>query len=502
MLAVRVPQCHHQFVVEQWPEPSIRMCRTSYQFHQSIWMHPSIPVVSIRQASGASAETPRCTAVLFRWLCPSPSRIDHLRSACPALALNHRNLAHPPHGRNLHDHSDCLRLAVTRDCCRVTANEYSRVPMRLRSLVIILPIHPYLISLDCTFATVYHNYHSYSYQAECWHMCPYTIIASSVNGYVALTAFREFTPVSEPQPHVTIKISTFQIHFGKHDHCRAWSLNQFNIRLSQEKAPVLSSETNWCIARVTSNDDDDHNYRPRLFTPADERNQIRSRCCVKHHFSKSIESDHQPEKLQWMQCIAGNKYDYHKYSIRPYQPVKSNTIPTSHLTAIISRRTFIWLCKLTPEAAILITEREVKRVRASCTPTTRATSQNLGGQQRERQIGKFQKHGNNKRNVRPSISEPGESTSGDSNHSNDPDTGNSISVKSNKPSGLSHVNSSPVLWFSKEVDETWKANRRCTRCGSRDYKWYRQTTFTRQHAASQRTNPQPCTEYHFIAKPT
>ena len=34
----------------------------------------------------------------------------------------------------------------------------------------------------------------YAYEAEHWRTCPYTIIAFSVNRYVSLTGFREFTP--------------------------------------------------------------------------------------------------------------------------------------------------------------------------------------------------------------------------------------------------------------------------------------------------------------------
>jgi len=62
--------------------------------------------------------------------------------------------------------------------------------MSLRSLAIIL-------------LYIYTYYHShprlqlYSYEAERWLMCPYTIFAFSVNGYVSLTGFREFTPFSD-----------------------------------------------------------------------------------------------------------------------------------------------------------------------------------------------------------------------------------------------------------------------------------------------------------------
>jgi len=48
-----------------------------------------------------------------------------------------------------------------------------------------------------------------------------------------------------------------------------------------------------------------------------------------------------------------------------------------------------------------------------------------GGQQQQSQYGESQKSGDKKRNFRPSISDPAESTSANSNKSNNPDTGNS-----------------------------------------------------------------------------
>ena len=52
-----------------------------------------------------------CGAVLLWRLCPSPSQVCHLRSACQALYLLHHrpHLPHPPHLQNLQDCSDCLR---------------------------------------------------------------------------------------------------------------------------------------------------------------------------------------------------------------------------------------------------------------------------------------------------------------------------------------------------------------------------------------------------------
>jgi len=76
-------------------------------------------------------------------------------------------------------HSASLRAAVTatHDCGQVTAILYSQLATRLRSLAIILPIHLYLLLLESTFATIYHNYHTYAYKAELRRKCPYTIIA-------------------------------------------------------------------------------------------------------------------------------------------------------------------------------------------------------------------------------------------------------------------------------------------------------------------------------------
>jgi len=55
----------------------------------------------------------------------------------------------------------------------VIAILYSWLAMRLRSLVIILCIHLYLLSLESTVATVYHTYHMCAYKAERWRTCSY-----------------------------------------------------------------------------------------------------------------------------------------------------------------------------------------------------------------------------------------------------------------------------------------------------------------------------------------
>jgi len=65
------------------------------------------------------------------------------------------------------------------DCGRLTAIVYSRLATRLRSPAIISHIHLYLLSLESTFATIYHNYHTYAYKAKRWRMCPYNLVLPS-----------------------------------------------------------------------------------------------------------------------------------------------------------------------------------------------------------------------------------------------------------------------------------------------------------------------------------
>jgi len=70
-----------------------------------------------------------------------------------------------------------MHVTAARDPGPSNGHLYSQLATRVRSLAIILPIHLYLLSLESTFATIYHNYHTYAYKAERWRTCPYTIIA-------------------------------------------------------------------------------------------------------------------------------------------------------------------------------------------------------------------------------------------------------------------------------------------------------------------------------------
>ena len=141
----------------------------------------------------------------------------------------------------------------------------------------------------------------------------------SVNGYVSLTEFHEFTPL--PMRHIlmsTIETTAFRTRYrsmttASTDHDR------YNIQLSPLMAAEKGSENNWRTSRVTGNDDNYHEYRTPLFDPAYEGNRIR------------------------------------------YTSLSSNSIPTSQLSAIISRRTYNQLRDLTPESAIPRTKGEVER---------------------------------------------------------------------------------------------------------------------------------------------
>jgi len=96
---------------------------------------------------------------------------------------------------------------------------------------------------------------------------------------------------------------------------------------------------------------------------------MRSRYCVKPHSYQPIETDHQPEKLQWTKPAAGNDDKHHEYSMRRYQKEKLNTVTTCLLSAIISRRTYNQWRDLIPELAIPRTE-GMRPLRVSSVATT------------------------------------------------------------------------------------------------------------------------------------
>jgi hypothetical protein len=55
-------------------------------------------------------------------------------------------------------------------------------------------------------------------------------------------------------------------------------IDGFFIQLSILMAAEKNSETIWRTTPVTGDDDDFHDYRPRLFDPANEKNRMPSRC--------------------------------------------------------------------------------------------------------------------------------------------------------------------------------------------------------------------------------
>jgi len=74
-------------------------------------------------------------------------------------------------------------------------------------------------------------------------------------------------------------------------------------------------------------------------------------------FNTLMTADKRSETNWHMRRVTGNDNDYHKYRIQPYQEEKLNTIPTSQLSATISRRTYNQWCNHTPGSAIPRTER-------------------------------------------------------------------------------------------------------------------------------------------------
>ena len=97
-----------------------------------------------------------------------------------------------------------------------------------------------------------------------------------------------------------------------------------------------------------------------------------------------------------------------------------------------------------------------------------------------------QKGGNKKCNFRPSISQPAENTSSNSNNYNS--TSNSKLGKSCKPSGGSCGSLSSVPWLSKKVYQGRKAYWQCTRCGSRNYNIYLCTNYGKSDPPDQNSS--------------
>jgi len=80
-------------------------------------------------------------------------------------------------------------------------------------------------------------------------------------------------------------------------------INCFIIQLSTLMAAEKSWETNSRMRRVTSDNDNYQDYRPRLLDPANERNRIQSTYWVEYQSYESIECDQKPEKPQWTRRV-------------------------------------------------------------------------------------------------------------------------------------------------------------------------------------------------------
>jgi len=261
---------------------------------------------------------------------------------------------------------------------RVTAVLYSQLATRLRSLPIIIPIHLCLLSLESTCATVYHNDHTYSYKAELWRTCPYTIIAFQSTDTFRSRDFTSFTPVwrvayqfarIDSELHQRLKelipygrLRRVQIPTAAlSTHCRslhdrrtakrATSSSQ-QLRLLPSKRHIEAGLLQARISIVSS-----FNWAPRW-----QRRRVQR---------PTLARDASPA----MRTIITTRG--RDYSIRPMieteynRDTESNTIPTCQLSAIISRRTYNQWRDLTPESAIWRTEGEVeRRLRISTVATT------------------------------------------------------------------------------------------------------------------------------------
>jgi hypothetical protein len=125
-------------------------------------------------------------------------------------------------------------VAAARDRGRVMAILYCPLATSLRSLAIIIPIHPHLWSLASRFATVSYNYHMYAYNAECWRRCPYPII-------IIYTAFR-LKNGCDNMATMPCKWASmegqclFALYQGKCMGCAGtWSHNRTIVRLFKQK---------------------------------------------------------------------------------------------------------------------------------------------------------------------------------------------------------------------------------------------------------------------------
>jgi len=197
--------------------------------------------------------------------------------------------------------------------------------------------------------------------AECWHRCPYTIIADSVNRHVSLTGFTGFTP--SLMRHITM--STIEITAFKW-HIEAWLIQSMALWSVYHSVELTKG------AWVEFRDQLAHNGCHRRWRQLSwlEAATIRSSQWEK---LKLIEMLSRTSFLlvKWVQPPAReatmdethrhNDDDYRDWNIRHDQQQQSNTISSSQLSAIISPRTYHHRRDGTTELVILRTKGEVQR---------------------------------------------------------------------------------------------------------------------------------------------
>ena len=170
----------------------------------------------------------------------------------------------------------------------------------------------------------------------------------SVNGYVSLTGFHEFTPI----PTCLIIQSTLEITALKTTYrsmiTASTDIYRFIIQLSTLMGAEKSSETNSRMRRVTGDDDNimttdrDYSIRPMRETEYDrdiESNIIPTSQMSAISSRRSYNGRDASPSMKTNITTRGRDY-----SIRPMREteydrdIESNTIPTSQLRPIISQR--------------------------------------------------------------------------------------------------------------------------------------------------------------------
>jgi len=258
-------------------------------------------------------------------------------------------------------------------------------------------------------------------------------------------------------------------------------IDRFISQLSTLMAAEKSWETNSRTRRVTGNDETYHDYRPRLFDPANERNRIRSRE-IEHHSYKSIERDHQLENLQsmtrsypWIGNTGNRRWSQQTMpSQRIVYTYSSSDLEEARRTAKTTKA--IGLIPTIPIPGIQNRSSPIAKPVEAAVPTiisAVALKRSL-----RKPKGKPAMHSLRQRRPQNLIC----------NLEWDTTAPNRLKLKSH--SGRSGSDVKPIsMWHT----ETWFGGYHpCSPC----------MKYTRQHAASQSTNRLRCNEHLYIAEPT